>query len=360
MKAFLLLLCLFCFSISNALAQISENENSQNTELPTAALEDAGFNKDSINNLLDAIATTPHRDFRGLVVIKDNHIILEEYYNTFWRNTIHDIRSAGKSITALLLGVAIKDGLIKDLDQSIYELFSENKNPSLNKDYKKIKLRHLLDMCSGLDADTDDPQTVGQAGNWMDMSDWKEYLLSVPVTSQPGKKWVYADINAVLIGLAIEEASGMSLRDYAQKKVFSPLGIEQVYWYTNAANQTGGAGNLYLSTFDFAKLGLLVVNEGEWNGTQFIDADFIKELVAHKKFDLAPFADAYGMLWYKSTKTIRGKKQDYLFASGNGGNHLIVVPGEKMIVALTSSAYGPGYGQGRSLAILSRILEALE
>ncbi len=360
MKTFLPLLCLFYFISANTQAQTPENVNPKNAELPSASLEEAGFNKDSINNLLNAIAHTPHRDFRGLVVIKDNHIIIEEYYNTFWRNTIHDIRSAGKSITALLLGVAIKEELIKDLDQNVYSLFSERKNPSLNEDFKKIRLRHLLDMCSGLDADTDDPQTVGQAGNWMDMTDWKEYLLSVPVTSPPGKKWVYADINAVLIGLAIEEASGMSLRDYAQKKIFTPLGIEQMYWYTNAANQTGGAGNLYLSTLDFAKLGLLVVNEGNWNGTQFIDADYIKELVDHKKFDLTPFADAYGMLWYKSTKTIRGKKQDYLFASGNGGNHLIVVPDEELVVALTSSAYGPGYGQGRSLTILSRLLAALE
>ena len=215
-------------------------------------------------------------------------------------------------------------------------------------------------LSSGLDADKDDPQTIGHAVNWMSKGDWKEYLLHVPLKSQPGKSWVYADINAVLIGLAIEEASGMSLRDYAREKLFDPLGIEQVYWYTNAANQTGAAGNLYLTTLDFAKLGLLVVNEGNWDGIQFIDSNYIKELVEHKKFDLSPFADSYGMLWYKSSRTINGENMDYLFASGNGGNHLIVVPDEEMVVALTSSAYGPGYGQGRSLTILSMILSSLE
>lgn len=351
-------LLLLAFLCSTSFANIQSQTNSQ--ELPTATLEEAGLNSDSIDILLEAVATTPHRDFRGLVVIKDNHLVIEEYYNTFWRNTVHDIRSAGKSVTALLLGIAIKEGLIENLDQNVYDLFSKEKNPTINEDYQKITLRHLLDMSSGLDADTDDPQTVGQAGNWMGLDDWKAYLLNVPLVAQPGQNWVYADIHAVLIGLAIEEAAGMSLRDYAHKKLFGPLGIEQVYWYTNAANQTGAAGNLYITALDFAKLGLLVVNEGKWGDTQLIEASFIKELISHKKFDLSPIADSYGMLWYKSTRTVNGKPLDYLFASGNGGNHLVVVPAENMVIALTSSAYGPGYGQGRSYAITRKILEALE
>lgn len=349
MKPIILTLSLFFFSGLSAQTQ------------GFASLEEAGFKRDSIESLLDAVRTTPHRDFRGLVVLKDDKVVIEEYYHTYWRKTVHDIRSAGKSITALLLGVAIRDGLIKDLDQSVYDLFS--KNTRVNKDYQKITLRHLLDMTSGLDADTDDPKTPGQAGQWMDKDDWKEYLLNVPVKSAPGKTWVYADIHAVLIGLAIEEASGMSLRDYAQQKLFDPLGIDQVYWYTNAANQTGGAGNLYITALDFAKLGQIVLNEGKWNGSQIIDANYMKELLEHKKFELLeyfPFADTYGFLWYKSTRTYAGKKLDYLFASGNGGNHLIVVPSEKLVIALTSSAYGPGYGQGRSYTIMTKILNALE
>lgn len=327
------------------------------------SLEKAGFNRDSIQNLLTALDETPHKDFRGLVVMKDDKIVLEEYYNTFWRKTVHDIRSAGKSITALLLGISIKEGLIRDLDQTVYSLFSEKKNRSINPDYKKIKLRHLLDMSSGLDADSDDARTPGQAGQWIGKDDWKDYLLNIPLKSKPGQKWVYADIHALLIGLAIEEASGMSLRDYAQEKLFTPMGIEQVYWYTNIANQTGAAGNLYITTLDFAKLGLLVLNRGQWDEKQLIDSGYMDELLEHKKFNLKdyfPFADSYGLFWYKSTRVYGNKELDYLFASGNGGNHLIVVPKERLVIALTSSAYGPGYGQGRSYTIMSMILAALE
>ena len=88
--------------------------------------------------------------------------------------------------------------------------------------------------------------------------------MSIPLSSKPDEKWVYADINAVLIGAIIEEKSGMSLKDFANKYVFKPLEIKKFYWHTNPANQTGGAGNLYLSALDFTKLGYLVINEGKW------------------------------------------------------------------------------------------------
>jgi CubicO group peptidase (beta-lactamase class C family) len=94
------------------------------------SLEDSGFNKDSIENILRLINDTPPNDFRGLVVIKDNQLVVEEYFNTFWRNSVEDVRSAGKSVTAMLLGIAIKDGLVKNLEQDVYSFFPKNKYPS--------------------------------------------------------------------------------------------------------------------------------------------------------------------------------------------------------------------------------------
>lgn len=356
MRIFIILSCL-CLSI------FSYGQRPPVPNLPAISYEDAGLNRDSINVLYEAVENTPHKDFVGLVVIKDNQIALEWYFNTFWRNQILDIRSAGKSITSLLLGVAMKEGLVQNLDQNVYSFFSKEKYPSMHEDYKKIKLRHLLDMASGLDADSDDGETPGHAGQWSGEEEWVKYILSVPMAEEPGKRWVYADINAAVIGAIIEEKSGMSLRDFAKEKVFDPLGIKQFYWYTNAANQTVAAGTLYLSTLDFAKLGVLVANQGKWGHNQIVQADYVEKLLARKVFDFtdySPHVDAYGMLWYKTQKTINGKKIDYLWASGRGGNHLVVVPEENMVIALTSTAYGPRYQHARSRAFLTKILGALE
>lgn len=353
------LIIAFCIGVSIS----SYGQRKPIPNLPETGVEEAGFNRDSINNLYTRIENTEHKDFRGLVVIKDNKIVIEWYFNTFWRNHIHDIRSAGKSITSLLLGVAIKEGLVQNIDQDVYSFFPKEKYPSLHEDYKKIEIKHLLDMSSGLHADSDDPETPGNAGQWIGRDEWVSYLLSIPMIEEPGKKWVYADINAALIGAIIEEKSGMSLRDFAKAKVFDPLGIEDFYWQTNASNQTVAAGNLYLSPLDFAKLGVLVASHGRWGEEQIIQSDYIKRLRTHQVFDLTDYwylTDTYGMLWYKSERAYNGKKIEYLFASGNGGNHLIVVPEMNMVIALTSSAYGQGYAHRRAYAILGKILSALE
>lgn len=357
MKRKLLILFFSSFSLSTY-AQMKAVPN-----LPAISPKDAGFNIDSINVLNDTLSKFKQRDFRGLIVIKDNKIVLENYYNTFWRNHIHDIRSAGKSITALLLGVAIKDGFVQNLDQDVYSFFSKEKYPSMHEDYKKVKLIHLLNMVSGLDADSDNPKTSGSEGKWIAKDEWVSYLLSIPLSSKPGEKWVYADINAVLIGAIIEEKSGISLRDYARQKVFDPLGIKEFYWYTNAANQTGAAGNLYISTLDFAKLGLLVANRGKWGNKQLADDDYMNRLLEEHSSAIGeynPLADGYGMLWYRSKRKFGIREVNYLWASGNGGNHLVVVPEENMVIAMTSGAYGNWYPHTRAYFILGKIFQALE
>jgi CubicO group peptidase (beta-lactamase class C family) len=173
MRPYILLLSLFLFSCSKGQTQATDKLKKPISDLPIATLEKSGLVKDSIESLLRYINDTPPNDFRGLVVIKNNKLVIEEYFNTYWRNSIHDIRSAGKSVTALLLGIALKEGLVKSLDQDVYSFFPENKNPNVNKDYKKITLRHLLDMSSGLDADTDKLQTTGHEVNWIAKDNWK-------------------------------------------------------------------------------------------------------------------------------------------------------------------------------------------
>ncbi|MFK7807628.1 MAG: serine hydrolase domain-containing protein [Saprospiraceae bacterium] len=357
MKTIILTLALFSLSIFS-FAQRPPIPN-----LPAASLEDAGFNLDSINTLIPMMDNFQQLDFRGLVVIKDNQSIIEWYYNSAERTMINDIRSAGKSITSLLLGVAIKDGLVKSLDQDVYSFFSKEKYPSVNEDYKKITIRHLLDMSSGLDADSDDGKTPGHARHWVYNDEWVDYILNIPLVKKPGGQWVYADINVALIGAIIEETSGMSLNDFAKEKVFTPLGIKKYYWYTNDSNQTVAAGTLYLSTLDFAKLGVLVTNKGKWGDQQIVPSAYIEELIKRKVFDLSKYWslwDSYGMLWYKNQETFNNRKIEYLWASGNGGNHLVVVPEENMVIALTSTAYGTGYGHRRARAILMKLLNALE
>lgn len=328
--------------------------------LPKAGLSSVGMRPDTIARLIDLIRSTPPRDFRALVVIKDNKLVVEEYFNTYWRETIHDIRSAGKGITALLLGIAIDEGLVKSTEQSIYDFFPAKKFETPDAAHKNIRIRHLLNMSSGLYVDDNDDNAPGNTVNWLLKDNWVNFATSVPMAFTPGEKYVYADICPMLIGAIIEQTSGKKLSDFAKQNLFEPLGIREFYWYTAPNASTGPMGNLYLSAVDFAKIGQVVAGKGEWQGKRIVSASWIKEISA-VNFDISnegPFAQGYGTFWFKSTKKVNGKRYECLFASGNGGNLLFVVPSENLVVSLLSSAYGGGHK--RSHNIFEAVLRALE
>lgn len=324
---------------------------------PPAALDPA-----AVKEMLELIRTTPPNDFRGLVVMKDGNIVLEEYFNTYWRDTIHDIRSAGKSVTALLLGIAIDKGLVRSVDQPIRDFLPRPAGLSASEDrYAQITIANLLTMSSGLDADDGDEGSAGNAEKWMPRDDWAQFALTLPFTSKPGAKWVYSDVCPMLIGAIIEKRAGMKLSEFARRNLFEPLGVREWYWYTGRGGSTGAAGNLYISTLDFAKIGQLVLDGGRWQGRQLVSESWIAEM-QRKRFDISgtnPFASGYGYFWWLGEKQLDQRTYGFSFASGNGGNVVFVVPAEHLVVSLTSSAYGQGYGHQRAHNIFALILKAL-
>lgn len=326
-------------------------------DLPITQMEVAGVNPDTVSQLLSLINTTPPNDFRGLVVIKDNNLVVEEYFNTYWRDSIHDIRSAGKSVTSILLGIAIDRGLVKSVEDDVYSYFPSYEPPN----GRSIKIKHLLMMSSGLDADAFDDNSEGNGLNWIAKNDWIKHVMYLSKKYEPGDRWVYNDASAMLVGAIIEEQSGMKLSEFAKEYLFMPLGISEYYWYTGLGNRTGAMGNLYISALDFAKLGMLTLNDGKWKNQQIVSKGWISEMLK-PRIDIEgidPFAKAYGYFWYVGESQVNGKRYQYSYAAGNGGNLLFILPAENLVVSLISSAYGQGYGQSRSQNIFEYILRSL-
>ena len=327
--------------------------------LPSARTSEF-FHRDSIVNLVSLIQDSPPQDFRGLIVIKDDKLVTEEYFHTFWRTSLHDIRSAGKSITGMLMGIAIKQGLVKSVEDPVYDYLDI---PPPTVAHKDIKIKHLLSMSAGFDADSDDGNTPGQAGQWMGLDDWTAYIQRVPMARKPGKRWVYGDLNSQLVGTIIENTSGMSLSEFAKKHLFDPMDVHEYYWQQSKAGSTVASGNLFITALDFAKLGWLVLNKGNWRGQQLISEEYIDEMIGkqisiNENYFGVPVD--YGYFWYTRTREFAGKNITYHYASGNGGNYVMVIPSENMVVALTSSAYGPYHGHFRSNLIFQKVMEALK
>jgi CubicO group peptidase (beta-lactamase class C family) len=317
---------------------------------------DYGVDAAALDSLYTEMAQDPHRDLKGIVIVGDGRLVSEHYFNGDSASSLHDIRSATKSITSLLMGLALQKGLVHSVGDSI-SLYL----PNLPKDGKgKIKIRDLLTMRSGLDADDGDPSSPGNENTLDRSTDWIRTVYSVPMKRAPGSMYLYCSINAFLAGAIIENASRMPLDQFAKSNLFGPLEIENYTWRHVPIDRTTGQGNLSVTTRDEAKVGDLLLNDGIVNGKRILNHDWIAASLAKQVAisDSDPYADFYGYMWYTKAEPVGAHTVEVHFASGNGGNKIYIIPSLRMVVAITSSAYGQNYGQRRSQDILLKILAA--
>jgi len=297
-----------------------------------------------------------HPDLRGVIVLRDGRIVAEHYYNGEQAGSLHDIRSAGKSVTALLLGIAIDRGRIGSVGDPVQAYLPEVKGSAIG----DVALRDLLSMRSGLAAFDDDPASPGNEDRLDAAPDPVAFLRSVPRSDSPGTRYRYNSLTAWTAGLVVARATGEKLSDFADGALFRPLGIRRWTWATDQAGNTKGQGNLSLTLREFAAIGEMVRNGGLYHRRRVVSAAWVADMLRPRQTisDTDPYADGYGFFWYYRVQRIGGEAVPASFASGNGGNKIYVVPTRHLVVAITSSAYGHGYGQRRSQAILQALLAA--
>jgi CubicO group peptidase (beta-lactamase class C family) len=322
-----------------------------------AKASESGVDGDALRSIYSDMAQEPHHDLKGIVIVRHHHLLSEQYFNGDSADSLHDIRSATKSFTSLLMGIAIQKGLVRSIDDSI-SLYL----PGLPKDGKeKVTIKDLLNMRSGLDADDEDPSSPGNENTLDESSDWIRTVYSVPMKRAPGTKYVYCSINAFLVGVIVENVSHMPLDQFAKTNLFEPLKIPTYSWRQVPIGRTTGQGNLSITTRDEAAVGELVLNDGMVGGRRVLTHDWIAKSLAGQITisDSDPYADSYGYMWYTKAEPVGDHKIEVHFASGNGGNKIYIVPSLDMVVAITSSAYGQHYGQQRSQDILLKVLAAV-
>ena len=302
-----------------------------------------------IRKVMEKARTAEPFDLRGLVVVKDDKLVLDEYYNSFYWENILDIRSAGKSLTGLLAMIAIEKGLF-ETDTKVITLFPKYAGHQHPSEWKNsITIEHLLTMSSGLDADVDRSDSPGNEMNWLGADDYVKLILDLPMIFQPGERYIYSSASAMLLGAAIEVTSGQTLEEFALKHLFGPMEFRDLFWQKTPAGRTAAMGNLYLRPRDMAKIGYLIASHGTWKGRRILTAESIDKLTgSYQEITNYYAARSYGYLWYHQTLNVDGQDIEYVFASGNGGNKIFVVPSLNLVVAVGQTAYGYGYGHRRA------------
>ena len=319
---------------------------------------------------LDAvIAQWPKANVHSVVVVRNGKLVMERYFAgederwgdklgrvTFGPETKHDLRSISKSVTSLLVGIARSEGKFPDLDSSVFDAFpdyADLKTP----EKARITFRDLLTMSAGL-AWREDPPWQDPNNNEMTMimaADPFRYILSQPVAYPPGTVYAYSGSGTSLLGETLVRSTGRSLRDYAREKLFLPIDAPDFEWLdAGVSGKLGAFGSLRMRPRDAAKLGRLLLTDGQWNGKQVIPAGWTAESIKPRINGEGQFF--YGYQWWLGRSFRNGGELTWAAGVGLGGQRLYVVPALDLVVMITAGHYRDGLQGTVPFGIFNRVV----
>lgn len=276
----------------------------------------------------------------GGMLAVDGKYLFEAYAPGNNPDKRHDIRSATKSITALLVGELIEDGSLSSVKKTFSELIPDSFNHLPEGDARRdIRIEDALTMRTGLACNDWAPASVGHEDKMYKTRDWAAFLLGQPVAYERGKHFSYCTGGVVLLGRVIEKLSGRPVPDYANERLFGPLGITGARWEKTPKGFTDTGGHLRLTLSDLHKIGQLVLAGGQWEGKQLIAPKWLAAAIS-KQTDIYERRQKYGYLWWLDTGQVKGRPVSLIYAHGNGGNFIFIVPELKLVAAFTGKNYG--------------------
>lgn len=251
-------------------------------------------------------------------------------------DTLHDLRSVSKSIVGLLYGIALSEGLVPGLDEPVIGQFPEYPDLVNDPQRRKILVRHVLSMKMGTEWNEDLPYT-DPANSEIAMEraeDRYRFVLDRPMVNEPGDWWTYNGGATALAARLITIGAGMPIDEYAQKKLFSPLGIEDSHWTAGADGVPAAASGLRLNIHDLAKIGRMILNDGQWEGAQIVPAEWLKA-------SFTPYSNLqsglrYGFFWWLAPQ---GDPPVSVAGFGNGGQRLSISKQNDMVVTVFAGNY---------------------
>ena len=252
--------------------------------------------------------------------------------DTHWRNNVYSVT---KSVTSLAIGILSDKGTIDPFHDSIVDLFGCTIPEPQKESWKNVKLYHLLTHTTGfseecLDIDNND------ASDWD--SDYLSRVLKQPIVYTPGSKMVYCDANYYLLSRIVVTATGETLQSFVQRELFSPLGIVGAAWSTCPQGHAIGATGLFLTVEDMLKIGMLLLNNGNFNRTQLVSESWINAMTQKRVSTDSIGRGGYGFgYWVRSDTSA-------FMANGMLGQLIYVSPHTNRVVAWQSCDNGKGIG----------------
>lgn len=320
-------------------------------EWTTTTPEEQGMNSTVLDEMMQYIEDADDAT-RGLVITRNGYIVKEAYwvYNTV--DSFHHIFSCTKSFTGTLIGIALKEGFLDNVSQRVLDFFPDMTIENMDNRKGNMTIEHVLTMTTGLDWNEwnisyDDPSNMYR--QMFGSSNPIQFFLNLPTAYDPGTHWVYTTGASHLLSAIIQRAAGMSTREFADQYLFEPLNMTIGGWNIDPQGVNNGGTQLYITTRTMAKLGLLYLNKGTWNGQEILTEDYVTQagsLQVHTYLD-----NDYGYQWWIDTT------HGMFSAQGSEGQYVFVIPEYNIVVAINARADEPG--EDISEEILDYVAESI-
>jgi CubicO group peptidase (beta-lactamase class C family) len=336
-----------------------------------AASEDAGLNAERLAALVEWLDGFPAANIHSVLVFRKGVLALEHYRtgsDQHWAEALpdfvhsaatkHDLRSITKSITSLLVGIALDQGLVARIDDPIFNYlpdYADLRTPEKD----RITLRHLLTMSAGFEWDEYIPYSNPHNSEMQMLRspDRCRFALAPRLVTPPGASWNYNGGCTELLSAVVSRAAGQRIDEYARQVLFGPLAIEDVEWVCYPDQIPAAASGLRLRPADLVKLGQVVLTGGTWRGKRIVSTRWIQESTT---VHIGP-ADRllfYGYHWWLGRSFVHGREITWIAATGLGGQRLFIVPALDLVAVITAGHYSDPMETWLPLLILNRYVLA--
>jgi CubicO group peptidase (beta-lactamase class C family) len=311
----------------------------------TARPEAMGLSPRRLAAVGKAIRSGQFTKITSVLVARDGKLVYEAYFDGDGE-TLRDTRSATKTITGMLVGIAVGDGRLA-VDTPVMSLFPGRfvANPDPRKD--RITIEDFLTMSSILECNDWNDFSRGNEERMYPVEDWVRFALDLPVrgflrgsepATQPyGRSFSYCTAGAVVLGDVLRIVTGLPADEFADRRLFGPLGIRSVRWVYSPLGLPMTGGGLRLRSRDLLRLAQLYLDDGRFEEGRLVPSSWVDaSMRPHVRID---DRTEYGYFWWLRTFESRGRKLPAAYMSGNGGNKVVVVPGLRLAVVITSTNY---------------------
>ena len=269
----------------------------------------------------------------SVIIVRNGYIVYEDYPSlSYGENSTHILHSVTKSFTSALIGIAIKEGYINNVSETVVSFFPNHTIANLNAWKQAMTIEHLLNMEAGIEWDEwsypyTDPRNdlikMINSGNCV------QFMLDRPMATEPGTVWLYNTGASHLLAAIIKQTTGQTPLQYAHDVLFKPLGITKAYWTHDPQGLHYGGSELHLRPRDMAKFGFLYLQNGTWDGNQIILSSWVNK--SRESVVYPWYGTGYGYQWWKDLDL--GTYE----ARGLNNQLIIVDPTNNLVIIFTAT-----------------------